>query len=99
MFSQLLEWHGFYEPGRAVKKRHPNSTSKVPADQALQFGTVASAARKLFAIFQDRNVFAAVARLQFPDLAHIHNHRAVDTDKAIRIEPLGDAANPFSEQI
>ena len=38
-FSQLLEWHGFYEPGRGVKKRHANSTSKVPADQALQFGT------------------------------------------------------------
>src|SRR5215831_9979035 len=61
---------------------------KAARNMTLELAPKSAAARQLFSILQHGEVLAGIARLQFLDSSDVDNHRAMNTNKALGIQPL-----------
>ena len=65
----------------------------------FQLGAVPAAARKPFAILQYCDVLACITRLQLFDPLNVYDHRAVNANETLFIQPFRELANTLSHQI
>src|SRR5579862_619340 len=86
-------------PAKRCTSRVPPVPSETVFDQALQAEAVPTAAGKFLAILEHHDVFPTVHRLQFFDLVHVHDSRAVNSNELRRIEFIGNVTDPFAQQI
>lgn len=69
------------------------------SDGQSQTGAVAAAAREFLPIFQNYDVFAAVAGLQLFDAPNIDDGGTVDADKLFCVKSFREAGDPLPHQI
>lgn len=71
----------------------------IALEELLESATIAAAARELLAVFEEDDVFTAVAGLQLLDLANVGDDRAVNADEKTRSELLKNGADALAHHI